>query len=165
MTEVVKLDRFDELLLDRVRRNNLEPARAMAAAVGLSESAVLRRLRRLRQERVIVGDIAVVDPARLSPGISIHVLVELERHGQKAEQVFAAKIIERPEVVGAWNVAGRTDFVVMVNVPSLEAYQAFADTVFGEDPNVAAFETLICLREVLRFDPLRVGQVAPVARG
>ena len=62
MTEFVAIDDFDRKLLARVRRNNLEPARVTAEAVGLSESAVLRRLRRLRAEGVIVRDVAVIDP-------------------------------------------------------------------------------------------------------
>ncbi|OYW90135.1 MAG: AsnC family transcriptional regulator, partial [Caulobacterales bacterium 32-67-6] len=50
MTNFVTLDEFDRRLLARARRNNQEPARVTAAAVGLSESAVLRRMRRLRAE-------------------------------------------------------------------------------------------------------------------
>ena len=160
MTEIVTLDRFDHLLIDRVRRNNLEPARSLAAAVGLSESAVLRRLRRLRKDRVIIADVAVIDPNRLSPGIAIHVLVELERHGLGAERAFAEKLAERPEVVGAWNVAGRTDFVVMVNVPSIASYEAFSEEVFSQDTNVASFETLITLKEITRFNPPPAGDRA-----
>ena len=48
MTDFVTLDEFDRRLLARARRDNQEPARVTAQAVGLSESAVLRRMRRLR---------------------------------------------------------------------------------------------------------------------
>ena len=75
MTNFVTLDDFDHKLLMRVRRNNLEPARVTAEAVGLSESAVLRRLRRLRAEGVIAADVAVIDPARVEPRIVLHVPV------------------------------------------------------------------------------------------
>ena len=62
MPDFVTLDAFDRKLLARARANNLEPARVTAEAVGLSESAVLRRMRRLRAEGVIARDIAVVAP-------------------------------------------------------------------------------------------------------
>jgi Lrp/AsnC family leucine-responsive transcriptional regulator len=160
MTESVELDSFDRGILDIVRRNTLEPARAIAEKVGLSESAVLRRLRRLRSTGVIMADVALVDRTRLAPAITIHVLVELIQSGLKAERAFAATLEQRPEVIGAWNVTGRTDFLLIVSIPSIEAYQRFADDVLASDDNVRAFETLVSLREIVRFDPLRAGEPA-----
>jgi len=157
MTESVALDPFDQRIIAIVRRNTLEPARSIAHKVGLSESAVLRRLRRLRSTGVIVADIALIDPVRLSPSITIHVLVELNQSGLRMERAFADKLADRPEVIGAWNVTGRTDFLLMVAVPSIEAYQGFADEVLAADENVRDFETLVSLREIVRFDPLRAG--------
>jgi Lrp/AsnC family leucine-responsive transcriptional regulator len=157
MPENVDLDQFDQRIIAIVRRNNLEPARAIADAVGLSESAVLRRLRRLRASGVIMADVALIDPARLAPSITIHVLVELNQSGLRVEQAFAEKLAKRDEVIGAWNVTGRTDFLLTVTVPSIEAYQRFSDEVLAADENVRGFETLVSLREIVRFDPLRAG--------
>ncbi|MEE4453680.1 Lrp/AsnC family transcriptional regulator [Novosphingobium resinovorum] len=158
MMEIVELDQFDRRIIAVVRRHNLEPARAIAAQVGLSESAVLRRLRRLRAAGVIVADVSLIDTTRLAPAITIHVLVELVRSGLRMEQAFAARLEQRPEVIGAWNVTGRTDFLLMVTVPSIEAYQRFSDEVLASDENVRDFETLVTLREIVRLDPLRAGE-------
>ena len=155
----VTLDDFDHRLLARVRINNQEPARELAAAVGLSESAVLRRLRRLRVEGVIAADIAVVDPARLAPVIVMHVLVEMEREGRGAMTNFAAALRDRPEVQGAWQVTGGSDFLVSVAVSSMEAYETFCAEMLNDEMQVRAFETLVSLREVVRPDPRR----APLA--
>ncbi|HWU03077.1 MAG TPA: Lrp/AsnC family transcriptional regulator [Novosphingobium sp.] len=157
MTKTVELDQFDQRIIAIVRRNNLEPARAIAQQVGLSESAVLRRLRRLRSAGVIVADVALIDPARLAPSITIHVLVELNQTGLRREQEFARRLAARSEVIAAWNVTGRTDFLLTVAVPSIEAYQRFSDDVLASDENVRGFETLVSLREIVRPDPLRAG--------
>jgi Lrp/AsnC family leucine-responsive transcriptional regulator len=127
----------------------------MAGLVGLSESAVLRRLRRLRGTGVIVADVAIVDTARLQPSITIHVLVELHQSNLRAEHAFARKMQQRPEVIGAWNVTGRTDFLLIVAVPTIEAYQRFSDDVLAADDDVRLFETLVGLREIGRYDPSR----------
>jgi len=158
MTESVTIDEFDRRIIAIVRRNTLEPARVIAERVGLSESAVLRRLRRLRSSGVIVADVALIDPARLAPSITIHVLVELIQSGLKAERAFAAMLEKRPEVIGAWNVTGRTDFLLTISVPSIEAYQQFADDALASDENIRSFETLVSLREIVRYDPLRSGE-------
>lgn len=158
MTESVNLDAFDRRIIAVVRRNTLEPARIIAERVGLSESAVLRRLRRLRSSGVIVADVALIDPGRLAPSTTIHVLVELVHSGLKAERAFAEMLEKRPEVIGAWNVTGRTDFLLTVSVPSIEAYQRFADEALASDENIRAFETLVSLREIVRYDPFRSGE-------
>lgn len=158
MMDSIDLDDFDRRILAIVRRDNLRPARLIADQVGLSESAVLRRLRRLRSSGVIVADVALVDPARLSSSIIIHVLVVLNQSGIKAEQAFARKLQAQPEVIAAWNVTGRTDFLLTVSVPSIEAYQRFADDILASDDNIRTFETLVSLREIVRFDPLRAGE-------
>lgn len=155
--ETVELDSFNQRILAIVRRNNLEPARLIAEQVGLSESSVLRRLRRLRADGVIVADVSLIDPARLTPSITIHVLVELNQSGQSQERAFAAKLAQSPEVIGAWNVTGRTDFLLTLAVPSIEAYQQFADEILASDKNIRGFETLVSLREIVRPDPLRAG--------
>jgi DNA-binding Lrp family transcriptional regulator len=157
-TETVTLDAFDRHLLDLVRRDTLQPARVLATTVGLSESAVLRRLRRLRAEGVIVADVAVIDPARLGAAITLHVLVEMER--ERAMAAFAEALHARPEVLGAWQVTGRTDFLLTLAVPSMAAYDAFIREVLSDERQVRTFQTLVSLREVVRFDPQR----APLAR-
>ncbi len=158
MTKSVDLDAFDRRILALVRRDTLEPARSIAAKVGLSESAVLRRLRRLRASGIIMADVALIDPARLAPSITIHVIVELIQSGLRAEQAFARKLETRSEVIGAWNVTGRSDFLLIVTVPSIDVYQRFADEVLASDENVRDFETMVSLREIVRYDPLRAGE-------
>lgn len=158
LVESVDLDQFDQRILAIVRKHNLEPARLIAEEVGLSESAVLRRLRRLRASGVISADVSLIDPARLAPAITVHVLVELNQSGLRPTRAFADKLKQHNEVIGAWNVTGPADFLLIVTVPSIQTYQRFSDEVLAADENVRTFQTLVSLSEVVRFDPLRAGR-------
>lgn len=155
MTEFFTLDAFDHKLLARVRRNNLEPARVTAEAVGLSESAVLRRLRRLRAEGVIVADVAVVDPARVEPRIVLHVLVEMNTQERRHTDAFKAAMAASPEIQACWDVTGETDFLLNVSVRSMAEYEAFCQREMTTDTHVRAFKSMITIREVVSFDPAR----------
>lgn len=155
MTNFVTLDAFDHRLLERVRRNNLEPARVTAEAVGLSESAVLRRLRRLRAEGVIVADVAVIDPARVEPRIVLHVQVEMDSQKREATDAFKAAMARSPEVQAAWDVTGETDFLLNVAVRSMADYEAFCQRELTTEAHVRAFKSMITIREVVGFDPAR----------
>lgn len=155
MTEFVTLDAFDHSLLARVRRNNLEPARITAEAVGLSESAVLRRLRRLRAEGVIVADVAVVDPARVDPRIVLHVLVEMSTQERQHTDAFKAAMVRSPEIQACWDVTGETDFLLTVSVRSMAEYEVFCQRELSSAAHVRAFKSMITIREVVGFDPAR----------
>jgi DNA-binding Lrp family transcriptional regulator len=121
MPDSVTLDRFDHALLEQVQINNQLPARHLAERVGLSESAVLRRLRRLRREGVIAADRAVVHPAILGLPLTMHVLVSLEREGSAVLDAFTRKLRGRPEVRQAWYVTGEADFVLRLQLANMEA--------------------------------------------
>ncbi len=155
MTNFAELDEFDHKLLARVRRNNLEPARVTAEAVGLSESAVLRRLRRLRAEKVIVRDAAIIDPARVQPQIQIHVMVCMKTQDRQYTDAFKRAMVKAKEVQGAWDVTGETDFLLMVAVNSMADYERFAVRELTTEHGVESFETMIVIREVVGFDPSR----------
>lgn len=155
MTNFVTLDEFDHRLLSRVRRNNLEPARVTAEAVGLSESAVLRRLRRLRAEGVIVGDVAIVDPARVQPRILVHALITMATQARPVTDAFKRAMTQAKEVQGAWDVTGETDFLVTLAVDSMADYERFCQRELTTERGIGSFKTMIVIREVVGFDPSR----------
>ncbi|GLT01931.1 putative HTH-type transcriptional regulator y4tD [Sphingobium jiangsuense] len=158
---MIELDDFDRRLIELVRRNNLEPARILADKLGLSISAVLRRLRRLREEKVIVADVAIVDPALTGSALTMHVLVRMKEAGRRALDAFARDITRHREVTGAWEVTGDDDYVLKIQVGSMEEYDAFTRRALDEDAGVLAFKTLITIRTVVEDDlsarPLLVG--------
>lgn len=158
---MIELDDFDRRLIELVRRNNLEPARILADKLGLSISAVLRRLRRLRDEKVIVADVAIVDPALTGSALTMHVLVRMKEAGRRALDAFARDIIRHREVTGAWEVTGDDDYVLKIQVGSMEEYDAFIRRALDEDAGVLAFKTLITIRTVVEDDlstrPLLMG--------
>jgi DNA-binding Lrp family transcriptional regulator len=148
MTKTATLDDFDRALLAVVQKNNLLPAREMARIVGLSESAVLRRLKRLRREKVIVADIAVVRAGAVGLPLMVHVLVSLEREKAADLDAFIRKLRTRPEVRHASYVTGDADFALVLHLAGMDDYEAFTREVFHADKNVKSFRTLVVIREV-----------------
>ena len=57
------LDRLDRQLLNLVQADSAQTAEQLAEHVGLSPSAIQRRLKRLREQGVIARDVAGVDRA------------------------------------------------------------------------------------------------------
>ena len=161
MRKIPDLDDFDRRLLALVREDNLQPARVLADKVGLSLSAVLRRLRRLREEKVIVADIAVVNPALTGSALTMHVLVRMQQAGPQTMDNFAREIIRHPEITGAWDVTGEDDFLLKIQVGTMEDYDRFTRRALSEDKGVHSFTTMIAIRNIIENDvarrPLRMG--------
>lgn len=152
---MIDLDDFDRRLLALVREDNLQPARILADKVGLSLSAVLRRLRRLRDEKVIVADIAIVDPALTGSALTMHVLVQMQQAGPQTMDGFAREIVRHPEITGAWDVTGDDDFLLKVQVGTMEDYDRFTRRALGEDKGVHSFKTLITIRHIVENEAAR----------
>lgn len=142
------LDRFDVAILNLVQDNNQLTSHEIGDKVGLSPSAVQRRLRRLRDERVIVADVAMISPAIAGSRVTVIVEVSLEREQLGHRQEFERRIRTAPEVVQCYYVTGRADFVLILNMQSMEAYGDFTDKVFSADPNVKQFYTAVVMEQV-----------------
>lgn len=146
------LDDFNRKLIDEIRQDNQQPARILADKVGLSVSAVTRRLRQLRATGVIIADVAVVDPKLTGSAITMHVLVRMAQAGRQAMDTFARDILRHREVTGAWEVTGDEDYVLKVQVASMADYDAFTRSTLDERNNVHSFKTLITIRTVVEDD-------------
>jgi DNA-binding Lrp family transcriptional regulator len=118
---------------------------------------VLRRLRRLRREKVITADVSIVSPAVLGLPLTVLVLVSLERETSTHLDAFIRKLRDRTEVQQAWYVTRDADFVLLLRLTSMEAYETFAREMFHDDPNVRAFRTIVAMREVVGAARARQG--------
>ena len=105
-------DELDRKIITALMANARTSFAEIGAAVGLSATAVKRRVDRLRESGALQGYTAVVDHAAL--GWDTEALVELFcRPGTTLDEV-AATLREHAEVVEAWSVTGEADAIARV---------------------------------------------------
>ena len=139
------LDRFDRQLLDLVQQDASLTADQLAARVPLSASAIQRRLRRLRDEGVIVREAAIVDPARVG-GTTIFVAsLQVEREHPPLMAALRRWLAAEPRVQEAFYVTGEADFVLVVAARDAASYDALMVRLVAENPNVRRFTTSVAL--------------------
>lgn len=142
------LDDFDLRILARYQHDTQAPARAIAAAVGLSVAAVQRRLKRMRTTGVIRREVAEIEPRAVGLPVTCVVAVDLERERPADLDRFKRKMLGLPEVQQCYYVTGQADFVLVVLVPSMAAYDAFTRRALLDDDNVKSFLTTIVMDRV-----------------
>lgn len=157
MAERADLDSFDLAILAILQKDAATPQRAIGEAVNLSAPAVQRRIKRLQETGVIQASVAVVDPAKL--GQAITVLVEIEMASELASEVDAAKraFTAAAQVQQCYYVTGEFDFLLVVLVPDMAAYEALTRKLFFGNNNVKRFRSLVAM------DRVKVGLSVPLA--
>ena len=142
------MDRIDRGILvhlqDNARISNVE----LAAAVGLSPSACLRRVALLEKAGVIDGYHAQLNASRL--GHEVLVLVQITLEGQAAEMLaeFEAAALEIPQVLACFLIAGESDYILRVAARDVADFGRLHAEHLSALPHVLRMESSFVMREV-----------------
>lgn len=153
-TTNLRVDVRDRRLLELLQADARTPIPALADAAGLSAPACYRRVRRLRAIGAIEREIAVVRPRTLGWGVSMIVLVVLEREGRQTIDELMRTLTASPQVRDLWHVTGEATFVLRIVARDMEDYDALATRLLSRDDRVRSFQTLVVMREASSQKPL-----------
>ncbi|MGY3033888.1 Lrp/AsnC family leucine-responsive transcriptional regulator [Bradyrhizobium sp. USDA 4354] len=149
-------DRIDARILEIVQKNNRLTSEVIGELAGLSATACQRRLKRLRSEGIIEGDVSIVSPKAVGRPLQMLVLVTMERERSDIIDRFKKAIKLSAEVVNGFYVTGDADFVLYVTATSMEEYEEFTRRFFHVNPDIKGFKTMVVL------DRVKAGFVIPV---
>jgi Lrp/AsnC family leucine-responsive transcriptional regulator len=146
--KLVALDAVDRRLLAILQNDNSQSNLHLAEQASLSPPTCLRRVRRLRDEGVIVRDVSLVDPSKVGKGVTVFVEVALERQQDEQQRTFEKKIRATPEVMQCYVVSGDSDFLLVARVADMETYHEFVKRVLVRDQNVRNFRSIFAMNTV-----------------
>lgn len=146
------LDQIDRRILSQMQKNADLPNTKLARLVGLSPSACLRRVARLKADGAIRSIVATVDPAYLNRRLGAIVTVKFDRHGPEFRRDFIKMVQNEPAVSQCYMVSGELSCVLMLHVVDMEEYTNLADQLFHADRNVATFTTHFVMN-VAKLEP------------
>ncbi|MDP3862991.1 MAG: Lrp/AsnC family transcriptional regulator [Phaeovulum sp.] len=130
-----------QTLLREGRISNLD----LAARVGLSPSACLRRVQELERSGVIAGYRARLNPDARGLGFVAYVAVGLSQHTKAAQEAFERAIARAREVRECHNVTGAIEYLLRVEVADLAAYKHFHTEVLGTLPQVTSISSYVVM--------------------
>ena len=106
------MDDVDREILGELMRNGRISFRDLGAAVGLSANAAADRVRRMRNDGVITGFTATLDPGAAGRGLLALIDVRLAASGTNEEFEAAMALLE--PITDAVHVTGRFDYQLRV---------------------------------------------------
>jgi DNA-binding Lrp family transcriptional regulator len=152
MIEHSPLDEVDHRLLallqDDASRSNLE----LAAAAKVSPATALRRVRRLLETGAIERRVAILSPSAFGKGLSAIAEITLDHQGAEWLDAFEARAVVEPAVQQCYRVASGPDFVLVLWLPDMAAYNALVQRLFTQDANVRNVKSYFATKRA-KFDP------------
>lgn len=154
MTEV---DATDLALLRALAEDAGQGAGALGRAVGLSQPAAWRRVRRLYAAGVVTGRRLDLDLEALGFGVTVFLGVKLATKGRVGLEDFERAVSAIPEVQNVQHVLGLYDYRLRVVARDLADFERVLRRRIMALPGVGSIEANVLLSEERRPGPLDDG--------
>jgi Lrp/AsnC family transcriptional regulator, leucine-responsive regulatory protein len=138
----IELDDVDHTLLELLQRACSRTLFELGQEVGLSTSAVQRRIRRYQRARLIDRQAAILNPGALGDVVVALVLVTLERESTELHAELQTRLAQCPEVQQCYDLASEHDYAVVLVARGMSDLRAIVDGLFTDAPNVKRFVTM-----------------------
>lgn len=133
------LDGFDQRILDILQSDCTRAHAAIGREIGLSGSAVRRRIQAMRASGVIASEVAILGES--AGGLTIVVTIELERESKEVYEALREAMRADAHVLQCYLTTGQLDLVLIVAARSPEDYKDWADRTLLANPAVRRFES------------------------
>ncbi len=144
------LDEADRRILTQLRLDARITNQALAAEVGLSASACLRRVKLLEQSGVILGYTAIVAGTLPDEGTTAIVQIELERQTEEYLARFEGALRRHPQIQEWYLMTGAGDYILHVHIGDIHDYGAFHRDVLSRLPGVSRITSSFAMRSSQR---------------
>ncbi len=151
-----QLDLLDRRILDAVQRDANVTADCLSELVGASRSSVQRRLRALRDNRVIEAERAILSPEAVGRPMAFVVSVSLERESPEITEQFVQRVCATEAVQQCFYVTGDADYVLIVTATDVAEYDRIIQDLFVKNAVVRRFTTNVVIQRT------KIGLAIPV---
>jgi Lrp/AsnC family transcriptional regulator, leucine-responsive regulatory protein len=140
------LDSIDRKIVALLQESAKRTFADIGADVGLSATAVKRRVDRLEGDGVILGYGARVNWRTLGEGIES--LIEIYCADRTSPAAVGRSLAQVDEIISAFTVSGEADAVIRVRVDSIDHLERLVESL-RRDQNIVRTRTLIVLSTLI----------------
>ncbi len=152
------VDRTDRRILHELQLDASLSNTALAERVSLSESACLRRVRRLAEAGLLIGTVGLVDQTLAGYPDNVFVAITLTSQQQGDLERFENAVRDLPEVMECYLMSGDADYLLRVIVADARDYERVHSQHLTRLPGVARVQSNFALRTVVKKTELPIRQ-------
>lgn len=121
----MELDSTDKRILALLQQDATLSLQALAEAVNLTTTPCWKRLRKLEALGVIEKRVALLNPEMLELSFTAFVLIKTTDHSHQWYSRFVETVVDFPEVMEFYRMAGEYDYMMKVQVKDMKYYDRF----------------------------------------
>ena len=146
----MKLDRYDQHILEVLQQDGRINNQDLADRIGLSPSPCLRRVRALEESGLIVGYHALLDAKKLGLTLMALIHISMDLHTPERFANFEAAVSVLPEVLDCLLITGQdADYQLKVIVRDMDHYQSLLLNQLTRIEGVTGVHSSFVLRRVV----------------
>ncbi|HSN52742.1 MAG TPA: Lrp/AsnC family transcriptional regulator [Woeseiaceae bacterium] len=144
----VTIDPVDRRILDLLQSQPGINAAAIGEKIGLSQSAVWRRMQGLREQGIIREQAVKIDREKVGLNTMVFAQVKLTSHGRSNLAAFAEAVRSYPEVLDCYVLLGNVDFLLRIVTEDIKSYEQFFFEKLSQLPGIQEINSSIALSEI-----------------
>lgn len=138
-------DKLDKQLIVLLQEDSSISNKDLADKVGLSPSACLSRIKRLKEIGVIKKYAAIIDEKMLGYEVIAFTFITLSPHNRDITNAFLSKIKDTPQILECYNISGSWDYLIKIVANDLADCRDFLIDTLLSFPGVNKIETSMVL--------------------
>lgn len=128
---MASLDELDRKILRLLQEDCDISLDALAKQVGSSKTPVWNRIKKMRKNGVIRGQVALVDPEAVGLGETFFVAVRTSQHDAAWLEAFTEAVLEIPEILEVHRLTGDIDYLLKVQVAGTADFDRVYKALIG----------------------------------
>lgn len=145
---IEKLDDIDLKILRILQKNSNKTTKEVAEMLNLTASPVYERIKKLENKKYIKKYVAILDKKVVDRPVTAICMVSLRYHNEGFIDKFDQQIRALNEVQECYHMAGKVDFVLKINLQSLESYHEFVRVKLSKIENIGVLESSFVIKEI-----------------
>jgi Lrp/AsnC family leucine-responsive transcriptional regulator len=153
----VVLDNVDTQILQLMQSNARISNAELSRELNMAPSAVLERVKKLEQKKIITGYFTQIDPAAVQQKLLAFIFIK-SSEGFTCSSITAQSLSKIPEVQEVHHIAGEDCFLVKVRTEDSASLMNLMRNSLQKIPNISSTKTTIVLETVKEQQQLVIGK-------
>ncbi len=130
--KMIKLDKIDIQILKILQKDVTKPLTEISKKIGISKTPCWNRIKKLEEEGVILSKVAILDNKKINLPLIAFLSISIPNHTQEWLIKFTKIINQYNQIVETHRVAGSSDYILKILVPSMDEYDKFQQILINE---------------------------------
>ena len=153
------MDSIDYAILNRLQQDGRVSNVELSEDANLSPPQCHRRLRRLHDDKIISRFVALLNPSEVGIDVVAFVSIVIDRDQYRHLKDFEKTIMEFPEVLECYLLAGDHDYMLKVVARDLQTFSSFMTKKLMQVRGIIRTKTAVTLGEIKYTTALPIDSV------